>query len=160
MKKFLPRTSLNPQGFTLVELLVVVSIIAILSVIGVATFTNVQKNARDARRKADIDAIAAAFESTYSNGAYSTVQASNFSSGTTPNDPLNDTTNGYVYNTVNPAATAVEITAGTASIAPIGTANTSFTVCAKLEDNTKGNSGVRTSIDGAGTAFYCRANQQ
>lgn len=50
------------RGFTLVELLVVISIIAILSVIGMVVFSGVQKNARDARRRGDIEAIAKALE--------------------------------------------------------------------------------------------------
>ena len=51
-----------PKGFSLVELLVVISIIAILSVIGITVFTGVQKGARDARRRGDIHAIAQALE--------------------------------------------------------------------------------------------------
>lgn len=46
------------RGFTLVELLVVIAIIAILSVVGVTIFTNVQENARDAKRRSDLHAIA------------------------------------------------------------------------------------------------------
>lgn len=50
------------SGFTLVELLVVIAIIAVLSMIGLTVFTGVQKSARDAKRKGDIDAIAKAME--------------------------------------------------------------------------------------------------
>lgn len=50
------------KGFTLVELLVVISIIAILSVVGITIFSSVQKSARDTRRKADLRAIAGALE--------------------------------------------------------------------------------------------------
>lgn len=49
-------------GFTLIELLVVVAIIAVLAVIGTSVFTNVQKNMRDGRRKADLHSIKSALE--------------------------------------------------------------------------------------------------
>ncbi len=45
------------KGFTLVELLVVITILGILSVIGIAAYSGVQKNARDAKRKADLNKI-------------------------------------------------------------------------------------------------------
>lgn len=50
------------KGFTLIELMVVVSIIAVLAVIGLTVFTGLQRSARDAKRKADIEAIATALE--------------------------------------------------------------------------------------------------
>lgn len=49
-------------GFTMIELLVVISIIAVLSAIGVASFTGSQKRARDARRQADLEAVRSALE--------------------------------------------------------------------------------------------------
>lgn len=76
------------KGFTLVELLVVVAIIAILSVIGLTVFTGAQANARDARRKADIDAIANAIETTRSPGTvyYTSLPSTGFSGGVVPVD--------------------------------------------------------------------------
>lgn len=53
---------LRRKGFTLIEVLVTVSIIAILSSIGLATFTNSQKRARDARRQADLESVRSALE--------------------------------------------------------------------------------------------------
>lgn len=45
------------RGFTLIELLVVIAIIGVLATIIVASFTSAQRRGRDARRKADMDAI-------------------------------------------------------------------------------------------------------
>lgn len=58
-------------GFTLVELLVTMTIIALLSAIGLTTFSSVQKSARDARRKDDLKHIKIALELYYQkNGSY------------------------------------------------------------------------------------------
>ncbi len=54
--------TLNKRGFTLIELLVVITIIGILAAFIVASFTSAQQKSRDARRKADLDAIRKAFE--------------------------------------------------------------------------------------------------
>lgn len=53
-------------GFTLIELMVVVAIIGVLMAAGIVAFSGAQKNARDAKRKADVDAIAKAVEVYYS----------------------------------------------------------------------------------------------
>lgn len=76
------------KGFTLIELLVVIAIIAILSTIGLTLFNGAQQNARDARRKSDIDAIAAALEGKRSPGtvSYSVISGTDFSAGAVPAD--------------------------------------------------------------------------
>jgi len=53
------------NGFTLLELLVVLAIIAILIAIGVAAFSAAQLRARDAQRKSDLKTIASALENYY-----------------------------------------------------------------------------------------------
>lgn len=132
MKKFLPKTVFNPKGFTLVELLVVISIIAILSVVGITIFSGTQKTARDARRRADVDAISKAIETRYNStqnqyctanaGTYCAPAATWFAGGSIPKDP--QTNADYSGQPANGATT--------------------YNVCATLE--------------GGGT--YCKAQQQ
>ena len=53
------------RGFTLVELLVVITILGILASIGLATFTSAQARGRDAQRKSDLKQIANSLELYY-----------------------------------------------------------------------------------------------
>lgn len=122
MKKLLPKTYKNPEGFTLIELMIVITIIAILSVAGVTVFGNISKDARNATRKSDIAAISAALEQHYNDtvnkycpaaaGTYCPVQATWFSGGVVPTDPG---------------------TAANYSGYPIAAAVATFNVCATLE---------------------------
>ena len=50
------------RGFTIVELLVVIVVIAILAAIIMVSYANVQKSARDSVRKQDVATLAKAFE--------------------------------------------------------------------------------------------------
>lgn len=54
------------RGFTLVEILVVVAIIGILAAIVVLNISDANIQARDAKRKSDLNAIATALETYYS----------------------------------------------------------------------------------------------
>lgn len=49
-------------GFTLMELLITVSIIAILISIGIASYSTINKQSRDTKRKSDIEQIRSALE--------------------------------------------------------------------------------------------------
>lgn len=137
MKKLLPASntlSVNKsKGFTLVELLVVISIIAVLSIIGLTVFTGVQKSARDAKRRADVDAISKAIEIHYSTstGYPTALDCTWFSSGGCSKDPQT----GLDY-TISPFTT------------------TAYTVKAKLE-GLSGN--CKTTAD---NDSYCVSQQQ
>ncbi len=57
-------------GFTLIELLIVITIIAILSSIGLVSYTAFVKNARDTKRKADLQFIQSALEQYHADQHY------------------------------------------------------------------------------------------
>ena len=59
------------KGFTLFELLVSISIIAILTALATISFSNAQKKARDTKRIQDINAVKKALEMYYSDNNYS-----------------------------------------------------------------------------------------
>jgi len=65
------KEKLNNKGFTLFELLVSISIIALLTAIAVVSFGGVNKKARDSKRKSDIGEITLALENYRQvNGSY------------------------------------------------------------------------------------------
>lgn len=143
------------RGFTLVELLVVVSIIAVLAVIGITIFGSIQKNARDARRKADIDSISQAMEANFGKttpGQYDALRNTFFSASYVPRDPINTGTScstnacKYCVKIATGACGALDTTVDDGAPAT----GAAYIVCASLETNT----------GPAGLAFYCRQNQQ
>ena len=164
MRKLLPK-----NGFTLIELMVTISIIAILSMVGITLFLTAQKSARDGRRRADIDAIAAALETNHvpNSTTYPALAGSmfaSFSSGVavpTDSGNVSATYSVAVSTTVGAGAPAVP-TAWTTGVAspsapagytPIVAGNppataTAWTVCAQLEN------------PGTGTAWYCKQSTQ
>ena len=138
--KLLPKTKLNQNGFTLVELLVVIVILAILGVVGVTLFTTTQGQARDAKRKEDISAIANAMEVNYRPGlGYTTpISTAWFADG----QPSNPAPGGQAY------------TSATLSTA-------SFVICANLENST-GNSTTSTGTASSNNTgnWFCKRNSQ
>jgi prepilin-type N-terminal cleavage/methylation domain-containing protein len=98
----------HPKGFTLIEMLVVISLIGILAAMAMVSFSSVQKQARDTTRKSDLKQYQTAIES-YSNknnGNYfvsaSTVLSTGaictaLAIGTCPPDPKNVAPLQYRY---------------------------------------------------------------
>lgn len=62
MRKLLPKTSKNPAGFTLIELMIVITIMAILAIIAIAIYSGLQARARNAKRQGEVKALADALE--------------------------------------------------------------------------------------------------
>ncbi len=62
------------QGFTIVELLIVIVVIGILAALVITTFTGINKKARDTERTTDIKALHGQIEAYYAqNGKYPTL---------------------------------------------------------------------------------------
>ncbi len=123
-------------GFTLIEMLVVVSIVGILASLTLVSFTSSQKSARDTQRKSDLKQYATALEGFASNhnSLYperaSTVSAkstlcTDLAITTCPEDPKNTADATYVYNYQSNGAST-----GTAKA-------TKYVVWAKIEKTTE-----------------------
>lgn len=87
-------------GYTLIEILVVATIIGLLMAIGSSGYSQFTKQSRDARRKADLENIRAALEMYRSNNSYYPSTTSALSPdyiGTLPTDPLSGQSYLYGY---------------------------------------------------------------
>jgi len=151
------------QGFTLIELMVVVAIVGILMAAGIVTFTNAQQKSRDGRRRADIDALAKALEQYHVNnqtyygsgsgsnqptfwvtGFHDTLLGSYFPSTNLPLDPVNDSTYYYYMAslTVNSAGNP--------------DTKTRFCISAQLEKPNGNCSGRNSAVSNTQAGFgYC-----
>jgi len=58
------------KSFTLLEMLVVIGIIAVLVSLGFASYSTVQKKARDAKRQSDLKSFQSAMEQCYSINSF------------------------------------------------------------------------------------------
>lgn len=74
------------QGFTIVELLIVIVVIGILAALVVTTFSGIQQKARDKERQTDIGALHSQLEAYYAqNGSYPALADVNDSTWRTTN---------------------------------------------------------------------------
>lgn len=98
MNKKLP---IDTEGFTLVELLVVVTIIIILMTIGITLFSTATANAKKAKVRADVDSISKAMETNWDpvNRNYTGLSSTSFARE--PKKP--GTTAAYTYPVASPA---------------------------------------------------------
>lgn len=58
------------KAFTLIEILISISIIAVLTAIGIVSYVSINRNARDAKRRGDIEQIRSALEFYRSDKGY------------------------------------------------------------------------------------------
>ncbi|MDO8619048.1 MAG: prepilin-type N-terminal cleavage/methylation domain-containing protein [Candidatus Daviesbacteria bacterium] len=161
---------LNFRGFTLIELMVAISIVAILATVGLTLFGNAQKTGRDGKRRGDVDAITTNLESRFNTvknqncggtgterglmtgtdalaSSYCPPQDNWFAGGKVPVDPLNS--GAYTYtNAGAPLPTNVVFPSNT------------YIICAHLETTGSGNATEATSGTAGAGDYYCKKNQQ
>lgn len=140
------------SGFTLIELLVVSTIIIVLATIGFASFAQAGKNARDGKRKADMEVVRQAlvlYKQQAADGTYpptatwsalmTGLVGGNFLSLPTPEDPKSP--GAYSYNRGTP---------------------TSFCLCAPVETPAKNGNSANQSCSitspTESTVYYCVTN--
>ncbi len=123
-------------GFTLLEILVVIGIIAILVGLGASSYSTAQKKARDAKRKGDLKAIQNAYEQYYSICGFNYPNSAAVPASITCASP--ETTIMAVV-PVDPK-TAASYTCSPAC------STSAFTICATMESESP--------------ASYCVSNQQ
>ena len=135
-------------AFTLIELLVVVAIIGILGTLGTTSYVRALKNARDARRKSNVDDIASALDIYWAENNGGLPEEAKVVEKLTTGDKLlnewpTDTVSGYNY--------YYHLTSSTPG------ANT-YVVCANVEltvnANSKDNWGSSGPTDSA--KFFCK----
>lgn len=100
-----PRTRRHRQGFTLVELLVVISIIAVLAALAFPAFQSVQNSARNAQAKNDMVQIVSAVNAFFTEyGRFPAADTSDvtFGTGAKTNDALFNELRGTDFAQLNP----------------------------------------------------------
>lgn len=130
------KLSLFCRGFTLLELLVVISIIAVLIGLASVSYTTAQKKSRNSKRRGDIQAVSKAFEQYYAlNTGYAancSTMAASLPQGL-PTDPKNEAPYTYTFTCPD---------------------TVSYCICANLETEVGNSDTSACTFTGGGTKSY------
>jgi len=138
----------NKGGFTLFELLVSISIIAILTALVSLSYSAAQKRARDAKRRQDMVSVQKAAEQYYSLSNY------NYPSSTAPADW---TVNSQAILNIFPTDPKG---AGWTGYSCSSIGSTGYCCCAAVESGDNGNALDENCTVGVTGPYYCVKSQQ
>jgi len=138
---------MKEKGFTLFELLVSISIIAILTALVSLSYSSAQRRARDARRRQDMGSIQKAAEEYYA--------ISDYVYPSTTNAPTDWTANGQVV--LERFPTDPKGTGWTGYSYVIGT---TYCACAAVENSDNGNASDDSCTFATDGSYYCVKSQQ
>jgi prepilin-type N-terminal cleavage/methylation domain-containing protein len=99
------------QGFTIVELLIVIVVIGILALLVITTYSGIQAKARNSKRASDVKSLQTHVEAFFSQSGYYPSRADmNTASWRTTNPCLvtNAAAKAYSYDVLNAAGTSCE----------------------------------------------------
>lgn len=142
------------EGFTIIELLIVIVIIGILATIVIVNFTSAQRNARNSQRKSDIGILATQLQAYYAQtGSYpadADMANSTAAKALTPpieadddafKDP-NDTDSTMATGSAGPTANTYSYDASPAGCTTAAKDCTSYTISAQYEGTYEGASSI------------------
>jgi type II secretory pathway pseudopilin PulG len=128
--KLLPKRP-HSSGFTMIELLVVTTIIIVLTAVGLVSYQSAMRNARNGKRKADLESVRSALV------LYRT-DIGRYPIENTYDDML-DTLGDYLTNPPQDPKVSQDPNLGTQTgYTYISATGTTFTLCARLEPNPPG----------------------
>lgn len=137
------------RGFSLIELMVVILIIAILGSLGVATFTQANRSARDGKRRADIESVRQALL------LHRQENTSYLSSGTTPASGSFNTNTNTLVSAGYLSAPAPRDPGSTPYVMSGNTQGTAFCICAVSETGRGNSSNNSCNFSTSTGGFYC-----
>ncbi len=116
------------NGFTLIEILVAATIIAVLSVVGAASYASINKRSRDAKRRSDLEQVRSALEMFRTDNGF-------YPAGSTTGFRLLTDLESALVSTYMPSVPADPKSTSAYYYSPLGTAPYyNYCICASLEN--------------------------